>query len=226
MLKKLFRIFVFTIPITLILVILYLLFPKYYTPLENKGKDIFFTFRDTIQPKHKIVIVDIDEKSLDYFGQYPWDRTVLANILYKLTNDYNVAIMGLDVMFPEPDRTSPHLFAEKFGIEGDFQNNDEVFADVVANTPTVLGYTFNLNEKKFQLKDIPEIPATFIENGLTEYNDFMITSQDIILNIPTIQDNSYTSGFFNNTPDQDGIIRSVPLLIKYDDEIFSYASSL
>jgi len=220
MLKKLLHIFLFTIPISVFLVGIYLFFPQYYTPLDNQTRDIFFKFRDSIEPKNKIIIIDIDEKSLAELGQYPWERTILATVIQKLT-DAGVGIIGFDIMFPEYDKTSPHRFASKFNISGDFENNDEVFGNAVANTPTVLGYTFNLNAKEFVFKDIPEIPATFIENGLTDNNDFMITAKDIILNVPEIQDNSYSSGFFNNTPDDAGIIRSVPLVIKYDDEIFT-----
>jgi len=219
MLKKIVRILSFGIPISLFLIAVYLMLPNYYASLDNNIKDIFVNFRGTVEPKNKIVIVDIDEKSLDYFGQYPWDRTILASILQKLA-EAKVKVIGLDVMFPEEDRTSPDKFAKRFGLEGNFTNNDEVFANVVANTPTILGYTFDFNAKEFVERDTPLLPATFIEQGLTESNDYMITALDVILNIPTIQDNAYSSGFFNNTPDPSGIIRSVPLIIKYDDEIF------
>jgi len=168
-----------------------------------------------------VIIVDIDEKSLEQFGQYPWKRTILASILKKLA-DAGVGIVGLDIMFPETDRTSPHRFAEEFGLDvTKFDNYDEVFGSIVGSTPTVLGYTFNLEATKFIFRDTPDIPAMIIEQGLTENNDFMIHSEDIILNIPTIQDQAYSSGFFNSTPDPSGIIRSVPLVIKYDDEVFT-----
>ncbi len=219
MLKKIFKIFGFGIPISLLLVFVYIMFPEYYEAFDNKGKDVLFKFRGDIKPKNKIIIVDIDEKSLAYFGQYPWDRTILASIIDKLTQA-GVGIIGLDIMFPEEDRTSPYKFAQKFGLQGEFIDNDQVFGDVVSRTPTILGYTFNLNAKEFVLRDTPILPATYIEEGLTEDNDFMIQSKDVILNIPKIQDSAYSSGFFNNTPDKSGIIRSVPLVIKYDDEVF------
>jgi adenylate cyclase len=220
MFKKFLRIMLFSFGISFILIAIYLLFPQYHTTIENRTKDMFFLFRDTIEPKQNIYIVDIDEKSLAHFGQYPWERTILADILKKLTNA-GVGIIGLDVMFPEEDRTSPHKFAEKFGLYGSFSNYDEVFATTVANTPTILGYTFDLTTKEFVYREnSPMIPASFIEDGLSEQNDFMIVANDIIVNIPTIQDKSYSSGFFNNTPDPSGIIRTVPLVIKYDDEIF------
>jgi len=114
-----------------------------------------------------------------------------------------------------------NTFAISFLDVTKFDNYDEVFGSIVGSTPTVLGYTFNLEATKFIFRDTPDIPAMIIEQGLTENNDFMIHSEDIILNIPTIQDQAYSSGFFNSTPDPSGIIRSVPLVVKYDDEVFT-----
>jgi len=223
LIKKIFRallkIFGFGIPISLILVSTYLFLPEYYESFDNKIRDLFFKYRGYVKPKNKIIIVDIDEKSLDYFGQYPWDRTILASIIQKLT-EAGAGVIGLDIMFPEEDRTSPYKFAKKFGLEGEFPDNDKIFAYIVSKTPTILGYTFNLDAKEFVERDTPLLPATFIEEGLNESNDFMIKANDVILNIPTIQDSAYSSGFFNNTPDSTGTIRAVPLVIKYDDEVF------
>jgi len=220
-LKKSLKVFLTTFIIGGILVGIYLFLPEYYSTLENNSRDIFFKSKGIEKPKNKVIIVDIDEKSLEQFGQYPWKRTILASILKKLA-DAGVGIVGLDIMFPETDRTSPHRFAEEFGLDvTKFDNYDEVFGSIVGSTPTVLGYTFNLEATKFIFRDTPDIPAMIIEQGLTENNDFMIHSEDIILNIPTIQDQAYSSGFFNSTPDPSGIIRSVPLVIKYDDEVFT-----
>jgi adenylate cyclase len=219
MFKKIFKIFAFTLPISLIMLSAYLFLEKYYSNIDNSVRDMFFNYRGTIEPKNKILVIDIDEKSLDRFGQYPWDRTILGKIIENLTNA-GVSIIGLDVMFPENDRTSPHRFAEKLNIQGDFINNDLIFGEIVSKTPTILGYTFDMNSKDFIERETPMIPATFIEKGLTTDNDFMIKAKDIILNIPEIQENSYSSGFFNNTADNDGMIRQVPLVIKYNDEIF------
>jgi adenylate cyclase len=48
----------------------------------------------------------------------------------------------------------------------------------------------------------------------------VITAYGTILNIPLVQDNAYSSGFFNNVPDDSGVVRSVPLVIRYDDQIY------
>ena len=51
----------------------------------------------------KAVIIDIDERSLRDIGQWPWPRTVLADLVNKLT-DYGVAVIGFDMVFAEEDR--------------------------------------------------------------------------------------------------------------------------
>ena len=56
------------------------------------------------------VIVDIDEKSLREIGQWPWPRTVLAE-LFKKSKEAGMLVLGLDVLFAEKDRTSPELIS-------------------------------------------------------------------------------------------------------------------
>ena len=62
------------------------------------------------------VIVDIDEKSLREVGQWPWPRTVLAE-LFKKSKESGMLVLGLDVLFAEKDRTSPDLIAQDLGKE-------------------------------------------------------------------------------------------------------------
>ena len=52
------------------------------------------------------VLIDIDEKSLKELGQWPWPRVVLADLVTKMSN-YNPSAIGLDIIFPEEDRSSP-----------------------------------------------------------------------------------------------------------------------
>ena len=57
-------------------------------------------------PSLPVRVVDIDEDSLKAVGQWPWPRTVLADLVDKLAAGGAVAI-GFDIVFPEPDRMSP-----------------------------------------------------------------------------------------------------------------------
>lgn len=180
-----------------------------------------FNLRGEIKPKSdSVVIVDIDEKSLQALGQWPWSRDILSKILYNLSNA-QVAVIGFDIVFAEEDRTSPHKIFKKLDIKKeDIPNFDLEFAQAIANTPTILGYQFELTDKKYINKNAPSIQTIFIEKNKKQGQNYLITAQGTILNIPILQNSSYSSGFFNNIPDDTGIIRSIPLIISYEDEIY------
>ena len=58
-------------------------------------------------------IVDIDEKSLEALGQWPWPRTVIAELLVKLQKA-GAAAVAFDILFAEPDRTSPNTILKQW----------------------------------------------------------------------------------------------------------------
>lgn len=180
-----------------------------------------FNLRGEIKPKSdSVVIIDIDEKSLQALGQWPWSRDILSKILYNLSNA-QVAVIGFDIVFSEEDRTSPHKIFKKLDIKKeDIPNFDLEFAQAIANTPTILGYQFELTDKKYINKNAPSIQTIFIEKNKKQGQNYLIIAQGTILNIPILQNSSYSSGFFNNIPDDTGIIRSIPLIISYEDEIY------
>ena len=67
----------------------------------------FFQLAAPAKPRlHPAVIVDIDEESLKALGQWPWPRTVIADLVDRLTG-LGAAAIGFDVIFAEPDRYSP-----------------------------------------------------------------------------------------------------------------------
>ena len=179
-----------------------------------------FILRGEIPQNNSVVIVDIDEKSLKQIGQWPWSRDVLSTLLENLTKA-GVGIIGLDIVFAEEDRTSPHKILKKLNIEQEnVPNYDEEFALTVSNTPTILGYQFQLSQTDFLESKAPSIPAIFIEKNKALEEEFVIVGKGTILNIPLVQDNAYSSGFFNNVPDESGIIRSVPLIIRYNEQLY------
>ena len=62
-----------------------------------------------------VTIVDIDEKSLAKFGQWPWPRTRIADLVINLTKLGAVAI-AFDIVFSEPDRLNPDVAADTMRI--------------------------------------------------------------------------------------------------------------
>ena len=195
----------------------YLFLPKQFQSLDNRIRDLYFNFRGPTPTDDNIVIIDIDEKSIKELGQWPWERDKIAQIITNLTTK-GAGIIGLDIIFAEADKTSPHNFALRWNIDiQNVPNYDTILANTIAATPTILGYIFDFDATN--TNDAPQIPAIFIEKHKTT-EEFLPQAKGVLVNIPTIQDAAYSSGYINNIPDETGIIRSVPLLIKYDEIIY------
>ncbi|MFX4235898.1 CHASE2 domain-containing protein [Aliarcobacter butzleri] len=218
--KKFSIYFVLSLSLSIFLSAIYIFFPSLPDSLDNRLRDYLFTIRGELPYNQNVVIIDIDETSIKSLGQWPWSRDKLAKILENLTLA-NVGIVGLDIVFAEEDRTSPHKILEDLKIyKKDVPNYDLEFANVVENSPVILGYQFDLVKKDNTNAKVPQIPAIFIEKDKPQDKSYLIEAHNTILNIPQIQDKAYSSGFFNNIPDDTGIIRSVPLIISYDDTIY------
>ncbi len=176
---------------------------------DDRIVDGYFTLRGAQDVSKEIVIIDIDEKSLHQLGQWPWSRDVLAKITENLTKA-KAAIIGWDIVFAERDRTSPRLLLKHLNIDANVQDYDLLFARALASSPSILGYAFDFiyeNERFFS------IPSIIVEHGRDP--DAIAVAKGVILNIDPIHTSAYSSGFFNMIPDGDGVVRSVPMLIRY-----------
>ena len=219
--KKFLTYLIFSLIISILLSLIYIFTPKTLDSFDNQLRDFMFKVRGEIDDNNNVVIIDIDEKSLSKIGQWPWSRDNISKMLINLTNS-GVAIIGFDIVFAEEDRTSPHKLLKKYDLK--IQNNiklpnfDKELADTLAETPTILGYQFQLENNKFSKQETVITQALIVEKNSNREN--IISAKGTILNIPMIQNSAYSSGFFNNVPDDSGIIRSLPLIIQYQDEIF------
>ncbi len=191
-------------------------------------------------------IVDIDEESLEAYGQWPWPRHLLAQLL-KILTESNAASIGLDIMFAEADRSSPLILQkslkDSFNVDLSFQglpryleDNDKLFASVVRQTPTVLGtyvqFDGELAEQNASSavasKEISALP-----DNLPRYEGVMerippnalspletITKgAGAVLPLPVLIPEAPLASL-NVAPDPDGIVRSIPLVLKVEDRIF------
>ncbi len=220
-LKKFLFYFLLVISTFVVLFYFYSYIPKTLNSLDNRLRDYMFILRGDIEDSDNIVIIDIDNKSLKEVGQWPWGRDVVSELLINLTNS-GVGLIGFDIVFAEEDRTNPTKILNKYNIktEKEILDSDKYFASIIAQTPTILGYQFQLSQDDFAEQRTPDIPAIFIEKNIQNNQDLVIKAYGTILNIPAIQQNSYSSGFFNNVPDESGVVRSVPLIIKYENQIY------
>ena len=197
----------------------YLHVTTFWLPFEYKIKDAMLQNRGEIRGSDAIVIIDIDEKSLKALGQWPWSRDVIASMLNNLTQK-GVAAIGLDIVFAEPDNSSPKRVLEKMGLPNDtMPDYDAILAQSIGETPTIIGYVFALEPDAIEPQSHPKSNAIVIEHQKPLYST-LIKPYRPILNMSLIEKHAYSSGYFNTMPDSDGVVRSVPLLMQYDDILY------
>jgi len=195
----------------------YLYNPQTLFSIDNKLHDVMFTLRGELPKSDNVIIIDIDNKSLKKIGQWPWSRDVVAKLLNTLT-EAKAGVIGLDMVFAEPDKSSPHLLKKKFpSIEQVLPNYDKVLAKTLQHSPVVGGFVFT--EEKTSEEYTPLIPTTFIEKGLKN-SHALRDAKGIVMNTPLIQNALYSSGFFMIKTNEGGVIRSVPLVSKYNNMIY------
>ncbi len=170
----------------------------------------------------RVVIVDIDEKSLSLVGRWPWSRDVQASLVRQLTDHYKVGAVGFDVSFPEPDTSSGYGVLEKlaagplktvpgFGerlaaLKGEM-DYDGLFAEAMRGKPVVLGYNVSDKMKKGVLP-----AAAFTVERLNGRELLAWEAPGYEANIARLQEAAAGAGVFTASPDADGVIRSSVLL--------------
>jgi len=185
-----------------------------------------FDFYQVMQPRsgefRPVVIVDLDEESLKKYGQWPWSRTRVAELVTKLTELGTVAI-GFDVVFSEPDRTSPGVVATTIaGLDADTRaklstlpSNDEVFAQAIRKSRVVLGQS---GEDASKESTQPLGMTGFVTLG-GDPKPYLVKFPELLRNIPALEQAAAGRGLFSFRPDHDGIVRRAPLAMSAADQL-------
>ena len=189
-----------------------------FTSLQNYSFDTFQQiFPREIYEEDPLIIIDIDDRSLELVGQWPWSRTVLA----RLTDQtYSAAALGFDIVFAEPDRTNPQNLITQYPNNLPLReqlellpDNDEVFANAIANHGTVvLGVAVNNTDD-----DYIEVKSKF---GMVTQGDspqqFLPAYNSVRRNIPLLEDSASGIGSMS-IGNNDAIVRSLPTFDKVND---------
>jgi len=183
----------------------------------------------------RIVILDLDEKSLLEEGQWPWPRDRMARLVNRLFDDYQIKVLGFDIVFAEADNRSGLATLERLAKD-DLQhvpefrraleslrpvlNTDSVFANALANRATVLGYVFRHEGDAGEGVSSGMLPKPLIPSNKNDTNIPFVEAVAYTGDIAMLQNNN-AGGFFENAlVDRDGKYRRVPLLQKYNDNIY------
>ncbi len=187
--------------------------------------------RPYVNPKDTIGLqvryVDIDEESIRRIGQWPWPRTTVAKLVRNL-GEMGTAVVAFDIVFAEPDNTSPDQIAKQLPVGTDWEatrtqlsglpRNDAILADTLKSVSAVTGFAFN-NEQggraprrtgsDSDLGDGKPIRTLPLQGGVTT-------------TMPELEDAAAGNGSFNvviSTSD-DLVVRKVPLLFNYQNKIY------
>ena len=178
----------------------------------------------------RVVIVDIDEASLAQVGQWPWDRRHLAALVHELAQRQQVAAIGIDAVFAEPDRSSvlPRMqelaagdlrhhapLSDWLTRNADRLDHDVILAKALRASPAVLGYYFTSDRNGVRAGELPQplAPDAPALPGLLAWSGFGA-------NIPVLTRAAPRSGFFNAVTDPDGVVRSVPVIASYGGQLY------
>ncbi len=192
-----------------------------------------FDFYQRIQPREVapnqrfVTIVDLDDRSLQEVGQWPWPRSVLAELVRRIAAMGPINI-GFDIIFPEPDRTSPTRLSETLEIQdpeiratlSKLPDNDEIFAETIANSRVIMGMAPSVNTSQDQSLAPPSSVAILGH----DVQSYLKDHQRILYNLPMLDEKAMGRGVFIVEGELDGIVRRVPMAVEVLDAEKIYPS--
>ena len=249
--KKLFTVSPFKIAVLVILIALVLFFidVPFIRFMELKALDLRMVSRGGTAPGGETVIATIDEKSLSELGRWPWPRTTIARLIDTLSA-HGAKVVGLDIVFAEPDAASGMKIIGDLSKEikdsgiadarilgllekrRALADTDAVLARSIEKAKSViLSYFFHIHrsdighltdreiaagQENIESSRIPMIRKT---KGAGEPP--VVRAHAVQPNLPNLCEAAENSGFFNVFPDSDGVIRWLPLLMKFRDDYYA-----
>lgn len=172
-----------------------------------------------------VKIIDIDEESLNRLGQWPWPRTKLAEMVEKLQGA-GVAAIAWDVVFAEEDRTTPkHMLRywdkqeQLRDVIATLPDHDAVFAKALSEGNSITSFVF-LNKGK----NTPKTKAGFSFAG-EDPRQFLRNFSAATTTIPLLENSAVGNGALNSFPDNDGIIRRMPLIAVIGEKFYPTLSA-
>jgi adenylate cyclase len=197
-----------------------------YSPLDRFNALVFDVYQQ-LKPREPagspVVVVDIDDVSLQARGQWPWPRTVVAEIVQRLS-EAGAAAVGFDVLFAEPDRTSPaqtllrlrELGYTILGSTGAPElDNDQALAATMREATVVTGLALAETTRKAP----PKPKARFAYGGANPI-DYLGAYEGSVANLPSLDEAASGIGVISFPPGSDGIVRQIPLVSRYGTDLY------
>lgn len=208
--------------------------------LENYAYDLRLQWTMPGTVDKRIVIVDIDEASLQQQGHWPWPRNKLAHMMDVLFDTYKIEVLGFDVLFAERDESSglstlETLAGGELKADKPFEvalnrlrpllRYDDLFAQSLKNRKVALGYYFRHDGQPDS--QVGLLPAPVLAKG--SFNASLVGVADATgyaANLPELQSAAASAGFFNASPvvDEDGVFRRISMLQMHGGALYETLS--
>ncbi len=193
----------------------------------TRVRDLWFDAYQRALPRSvtqlPVVIVDIDDESLQQFGRWPWPRTRLAQLI-SATHRLGALAVGLDIIMPEADSQSPEsLLAERADATPELRrsfaalpSNDALLAVTLGQVPAVLGRAALADAPPRNNYRTSQTPVVIAGHSPLE---FAPRYGGQIINLETLEAAAHGRGYLNDSRDADGVVRSMPLVLSVNGDL-------
>lgn len=171
-----------------------------------------------------VKIVDIDDESLARLGQWPWPRSQVAKLLAKL-REQGAAVVAMDIVFAEPDRTAPSRVFASWGLAPEdpltreiaarVVDPDDALAEELRRGNVVLGLVLTDDKKGEPVKR-----KGGFANGGVNPRDNVRGFEGVLAALPSLQVAAKGNGAINPAPDRDAVVRRVPMILKVGRDLY------
>ena len=168
--------------------------PAFVESVRLRYFDTLITGKTATQ--NSIYTVNIDEKSLEQYGQWPFPRDVYGKIIKDLY-DRGAGLVVFNVLMPEPDRSGKDL----------------ILAETMKKYPVVLS-----NVPAQQTKNEPRVPGSAVLGP--EHLNTIVRYPGMIANISVLENSAVGVGTTNTLPEIDGVNRRLPLIVTVDGKLY------
>jgi CHASE2 domain-containing sensor protein len=179
--------------------------PPSVASLDDAVYDTLLRWAHTKPPGDRVVIIDVDERSLSTIGQWPWRRDLVGRLIGRLREE-GASIVALDMIFAEPDR---------------YERDDEL-AEALRQGRVVLGYalTFDAAAGTPNSCVLHPLSLAMLQPPEESSDTPFFRATGAVCALPSLAQAAGASGFLNAAPDGDGILRRVPLLVELDGRMY------
>lgn len=179
--------------LTAVLATSHLAFDPQLSFLRGRTYDLYQVFFPKPDQPSPVVLVTIDEAALAEYGRWPWNRGVVANLVRAIARN-RAAVIGLDLLFPEPDPTP------------NGRRGDNALAAALAESPTVLAASLADTASTSQLS--PKVGYPVVGEARAERPGYL----GVTASLPAMNEAASGIGIIRSNADPDGVLRRLPLV--------------